>query len=131
MVNGAGLAMATMDLIKLSGGMPANFLDVGGGASAQTVAQAFKIILSDPNVKAVLINIFGGIMRCDVIAQGVIDAVREVGVTIPVVVRLEGTNVELGRKMLADAVTTSGLPIQASDDLDQAARLAVKAAEAN
>ena len=131
MVNGAGLAMATMDLIKLSGGMPANFLDVGGGASAQTVAQAFKIILTDPNVKAVLINIFGGIMRCDVIAQGVIDAVREVGVTIPVVVRLEGTNVELGRKMLADAVTTSGLPIQASDDLDQAARLAVKAAEAN
>jgi succinyl-CoA synthetase beta subunit len=94
MVNGAGLAMATMDLIKLSGGMPANFLDVGGGASAQTVAQAFKIILSDPNVKAVLINIFGGIMRCDVIAQGVIDAVKEVGVTIPVIVRLEGTNVD-------------------------------------
>jgi succinyl-CoA synthetase beta subunit len=115
--------MATMDLIKLSGGMPANFLDVGGGASAQTVAQAFKIILSDPNVKAVLINIFGGIMRCDVIAQGVIDAVKEVGVTIPVIVRLEGTNVELGRKMLAD----SGLSILASDDLDAAAKMAVSA----
>jgi succinyl-CoA synthetase beta subunit len=123
MVNGAGLAMATMDLIKLSGGMPANFLDVGGGASAQTVAQAFKIILSDPNVKAVLINIFGGIMRCDVIAQGVIDAVKEVGVTIPVIVRLEGTNVELGRKMLAE----SGLSILASDDLDAAAKMAVSA----
>jgi len=123
MVNGAGLAMATMDLIKLSGGEPANFLDVGGGASAQTVAQAFKIILSDPNVKAVLINIFGGIMRCDVIAQGVIDAVKEVGVTIPVVVRLEGTNVELGRKMLAE----SGLSILASDDLNAAARMAVEA----
>lgn len=126
MVNGAGLAMATMDLIQLSGGQPANFLDVGGGASAQTVAQAFKIILSDPNVKAVLINIFGGIMRCDVIAQGVIDAVREVGVTIPVVVRLEGTNVELGRKMLAE----SGLSIIASDDLNAAARLAVEAVAA-
>ncbi|MEW5786554.1 MAG: ADP-forming succinate--CoA ligase subunit beta [Pseudomonadota bacterium] len=127
MVNGAGLAMATMDLIKLSGGLPANFLDVGGGASAQTVAQAFKIILSDPNVKAVLINIFGGIMRCDVIAQGVIDAVKEVGVTIPVVVRLEGTNVDLGRKMLAE----SGLAIQASDDLNAAARMAVAAVGGN
>ena len=123
MVNGAGLAMATMDLIKLSGGMPANFLDVGGGATAATVAQAFKIILSDPNVKAVLINIFGGIMRCDVIAQGVIDAVKEVGVTIPVVVRLEGTNVDLGRRMLAE----SGLAIQASDDLNAAAKMAVAA----
>ena len=123
MVNGAGLAMATMDLIKLSGGMPANFLDVGGGATAATVAQAFKIILADPNVKAVLINIFGGIMRCDVIAQGVIDAVKEVGVTIPVVVRLEGTNVDLGRRMLAE----SGLAIQASDDLNAAAKLAVAA----
>lgn len=131
MVNGAGLAMATMDLIKLSGGLPANFLDVGGGASAQTVAQAFKIILSDANVKAVLINIFGGIMRCDVIAQGVIDAIQEVGVTIPVVVRLEGTNVELGRKMLADAVTAHGLSIQASDDLNQAAEMAVSAAGGN
>jgi succinyl-CoA synthetase beta subunit len=127
MVNGAGLAMATMDLIKLSGGMPANFLDVGGGASAQTVAQAFKIILSDPNVKAVLINIFGGIMRCDVIAQGVIDAVKEVGVTIPVVVRLEGTNVDLGRKMLAE----SGLSILASDDLNAAAKMAVAAVGGN
>ncbi len=128
MVNGAGLAMATMDLIKLSGGMPANFLDVGGGATAATVARAFKIILADRNVKAVLINIFGGIMRCDVIAQGVIDAVKEVGVTIPVVVRLEGTNVELGRRMLADAVATSGLPIQASEDLNAAAKMAVAAA---
>ena len=127
MVNGAGLAMATMDLIKLSGGMPANFLDVGGGATAATVAQAFKIILSDPNVKAVLINIFGGIMRCDVIAQGVIDAVKEVGVTIPVVVRLEGTNVDLGRKMLAE----SGLAIQASDDLNAAAKMAVAAVGGN
>ena len=131
MVNGAGLAMATMDLIKLSGGMPANFLDVGGGATAATVAQAFKIILADPNVKAVLINIFGGIMRCDVIAQGVIDAVKEVGVTIPVVVRLEGTNVELGRTMLAEAVATSGLPIQASDDLNAAAKMAVAAVGGN
>ncbi len=131
MVNGAGLAMATMDLIKLSGGQPANFLDVGGGATAATVARAFKIILADPNVKAVLINIFGGIMRCDIIAQGVIDAVKEVGVSIPVVVRLEGTNVELGRKMLADAVadsvTTTRLPIIASNDLDEAARQAVAA----
>jgi len=125
MVNGAGLAMATMDLIKLSGGLPANFLDVGGGADAKTVAQAFKIILSDPNVQAVLINIFGGIMRCDVIAQGVIDAVREVGVNIPVVVRLEGTNVELGRRMLSD----SGLAIVASDDLAMAARRAVELAQ--
>ena len=131
MVNGAGLAMATMDLIKLSGGMPANFLDVGGGATAATVSQAFKIILADPNVKAVLINIFGGIMRCDIIAQGVIDAVKDVGVAIPVVVRLEGTNVELGRKMLADAVAdsvaTTRLPIIASNDLNEAARLAVAA----
>jgi succinyl-CoA synthetase beta subunit len=127
MVNGAGLAMATMDLIKLSGGMPANFLDVGGGANAATVAQAFKIILADANVKAVLINIFGGIMRCDIIAQGVIDAVKDVGVSIPVVVRLEGTNVDLGRKMLADAVAELGLPIIASNDLDEAARQAVAA----
>ncbi len=127
MVNGAGLAMATMDLIKLSGGMPANFLDVGGGATAATVAQSFKIILADPNVKAVLINIFGGIMRCDVIAQGVIDAVKEVGVAIPVVVRLEGTNVDLGRGMLAE----SGLAIQASDDLNAAAKMAVAAVGGN
>ena len=128
MVNGAGLAMATMDLIKLSGGQPANFLDVGGGATAATVARAFKIILADPNVKAVLINIFGGIMRCDIIAQGVIDAVKDVGVAIPVVVRLEGTNVELGRQMLAEAVAAQNLPIIASTDLDQAARQAVAAA---
>jgi len=131
MVNGAGLAMATMDLIKLSGGMPANFLDVGGGATAATVAQAFKIILADPNVKAVLINIFGGIMRCDIIAQGVIDAVKDVGVSIPVVVRLEGTNVDLGRKMLADAVASLGLPIIASNDLNEAARRAVQATGAS
>jgi succinyl-CoA synthetase beta subunit len=130
MVNGAGLAMATMDLIKLSGGMPANFLDVGGGANAATVAQAFKIILADPNVKAVLINIFGGIMRCDIIAQGVIDAVKDVGVSIPVVVRLEGTNVDLGRAMLAEAVAQLGLPIIASNDLNEAARQAVAAAGA-
>ncbi len=131
MVNGAGLAMATMDLIKLSGGMPANFLDVGGGATAATVARAFKIILADPNVKAVLINIFGGIMRCDIIAQGVIDAVKDVGITLPVVVRLEGTNVELGRKMLADAVAELGLPIVASRDLNEAARQAVQATGEN
>ncbi len=131
MVNGAGLAMATMDLIKLSGGMPANFLDVGGGATAATVARAFKIILADPNVKAVLINIFGGIMRCDIIAQGVIDAVKDVGITLPVVVRLEGTNVELGRKMLADAVAELGLPIVASSDLNEAARQAVQATGEN
>ena len=131
MVNGAGLAMATMDLIKLSGGMPANFLDVGGGATAATVARAFKIILADPNVKAVLINIFGGIMRCDIIAQGVIVAVKDVGITLPVVVRLEGTNVELGRKMLADAVAELGLPIVASSDLNEAARQAVQATGEN
>ena len=131
MVNGAGLAMATMDLIKLSGGMPANFLDVGGGATAATVARAFKIILADANVKAVLINIFGGIMRCDIIAQGVIDAVKDVGITLPVVVRLEGTNVELGRKMLADAVAALGLPIIACNDLDDAARQAVQATGEN
>ena len=131
MVNGAGLAMATMDLIKLSGGMPANFLDVGGGATAATVARAFKIILADPNVKAVLINNFGGIMRCDIIAQGVIDAVKDVGITLPVVVRLEGTNVELGRKMLADAVAELGLPIVASSDLNEAARQAVQATGEN
>ena len=123
MVNGAGLAMATMDLIKLHGGLPANFLDVGGGADTQTVAKAFKIILSDSKVKAVLINIFGGIMRCDVIAQGVINAVKEVGVNIPVVVRLEGTNVNLGRQMLVD----SGLSIIPTADLTVAARLAVEA----
>ena len=124
MVNGAGLAMATMDLIKLHGGLPANFLDVGGGATAETVAKAFKIILADSNVKAVLVNIFGGIMRCDIIAEGIIKAVQEVGVKLPVIVRLEGTNVELGRKML----TESGLKIVSADSLTEAAKLAVAAA---
>jgi succinyl-CoA synthetase beta subunit len=124
MVNGAGLAMATMDLIKLSGGMPANFLDVGGGATAQSVAQAFQIILADPNVKAVLINIFGGIVRCDLIAEGIIQAVQEVGVKVPVVVRLEGTNAVQGRELLA----SSGLAIIAANDLNEAAKLAVEKA---
>ncbi len=121
MVNGAGLAMATMDLIKLHGGLPANFLDVGGGATAETVAKAFKIILADHNVSAILVNIFGGIMRCDIIAEGIIQAVREVGVQVPVIVRLEGTNVELGRKMLAE----SGLKIVSAESLTEAAKLAV------
>jgi succinyl-CoA synthetase beta subunit len=124
MVNGAGLAMATMDLIQLEGGTPANFLDVGGGATPETVAQGFKIILLDPNVKAVLINIFGGIVRCDVIAEGIIQAVKEVGVKVPVIVRLEGTNAELGRKLLAE----SGLAILAAESLTQAAKLAVEKA---
>jgi succinyl-CoA synthetase beta subunit len=123
MVNGAGLAMATMDLIKLHGGMPANFLDVGGGATAETVTKAFKIILADSNVKAILVNIFGGIMRCDIIAEGIITAVKEVGVKVPVVVRLEGTNVDLGRKMLAE----SGLSIISADGLTDAAKRAVAA----
>ena len=123
MVNGAGLAMATMDLIKLHGGEPANFLDVGGGATAERVAEAFKIILSNPNVTAILVNIFGGIVRCDLIAEGIITAVREVGVSDPVVVRLEGTNVDKGRQLLAD----SGLDIIAADDLTDAARKVVAA----
>ena len=123
MVNGAGLAMATMDLIKLEGGEPANFLDVGGGATAERVAEAFKIILSNENVKAILVNIFGGIVRCDLIAEGVITAVKEVGVEVPVVVRLEGTNVDKGRALLAE----SGLDIIAADDLTDAARKAVAA----
>lgn len=123
MVNGAGLAMATMDLIKLHGGEPANFLDVGGGATAETVAKAFKIILSDNKVKAVLVNIFGGIMRCDIIADGIITAVKEVGVLVPVVVRLEGTNVALGKQILA----ASGLDIITADDLTDAAKRAVAA----
>lgn len=123
MVNGAGLAMATMDLIKLHGGAPANFLDVGGGATAETVAKAFKIILADSNVKAILVNIFGGIMRCDIIAEGIIAAVKEVGMQIPVIVRLEGTNVDLGKKMLQ----TSGLNIISAEDLTDAAQQAVKA----
>ncbi len=121
MVNGAGLAMATMDLIQLCGGRPANFLDVGGGATAQRVAEAFKIILSDTQVKAVLVNIFGGIVRCDLIADGIIQAVKEVGVQVPVIVRLEGTNVELGREKLAH----SGLGVIAATDLMQAAQTAV------
>ena len=125
MVNGAGLAMATMDLIQLKGGMPANFLDVGGGATPETVAQGFKIILLDPNVKALLINIFGGIVRCDVIAEGIIQAVKEVGVQVPVVVRLEGTNADEGRTLLAQ----SGLAILAAESLTQAAELAVEKAQ--
>ena len=120
MVNGAGLAMATMDLIKLYGGEPANFLDVGGGATAETVAKAFKIILDDNNVQVVLINIFGGIMRCDIIAEGIIAAVKEVGIQIPIVVRLEGTNVDLGKKLLQ----TSGLNIKAANSLTEAATIA-------
>jgi len=122
MVNGAGLAMATMDLIKLHGGEPANFLDVGGGATPERVAAAFKLILSNPQVKAILVNIFGGIVRCDLIAEGIISAVRDVKVAVPVVVRLEGTNVDQGRKMLKD----SGLAITAADDLTDAARKAVQ-----
>ena len=125
MVNGAGLAMATMDLIKLHGGAPANFLDVGGSATAQTVARAFKIILADSNVKAILVNIFGGIMRCDIIAEGIINAVKEVGIQIPVIVRLEGTNVELGRKMLQE----SGLSIISAAGLTDAAQQSVHAVQ--
>lgn len=124
MVNGAGLAMGTMDIVKLHGGAPANFLDVGGGATKERVVEAFKIILSDENVKAVLINIFGGIVRCDLIAEGVIGAVEEVGVKVPVVVRLEGNNAELGAKVLAD----SGLNIIAATSLTDAAEQVVKAA---
>ncbi len=124
MVNGAGLAMATMDLIKLHGGEPANFLDVGGGTTADKVAEAFKLILSDQNVKAILVNIFGGIVRCDLSAEGVISAVREVGISIPVVVRLEGTNVEKGRALLKQ----SGLEIVTADSLTDAAKRVVAAA---
>ena len=125
MVNGAGLAMATMDLIQLEGGSPANFLDVGGGATPETVAQGFKIILLDPRVRAVLINIFGGIVRCDVIAEGIVQAVREVGVSVPVIVRLEGTRATEGRALLAG----SGLAILAAESLTRAARLAVEKAQ--
>ncbi len=121
MVNGAGLAMATMDIVKLYGAEPANFLDVGGGATKERVAEAFKIILSDSNVKALLINIFGGIMRCNIIAEGIISAAKEVGVNVPIVVRLAGTNFELGKKMLDE----SGLKIISADDLADAARKAV------
>ena len=123
MVNGAGLAMSTMDIIKLHGGDPANFLDVGGGATKERVTEAFKIILSDPNVEGILVNIFGGIMRCDVIADGVVAAAREVSLHVPLVVRLAGTNVELGKQIMAD----SGLPIISADDLDDAAEKVVKA----
>ncbi|MBN4053331.1 ADP-forming succinate--CoA ligase subunit beta [Haliea sp. AH-315-K21] len=125
MVNGAGLAMGTMDIVKLHGGQPANFLDVGGGATKERVSEAFKIILSDDNVKAVLVNIFGGIVRCDLIAEGVVGAVEEVGVKVPVVVRLEGNNAELGRKVLAE----SGLNIIAATSLVDAAEQVVSAAE--
>ena len=125
MVNGAGLAMGTMDIVKLHGGKPANFLDVGGGTTKERVAEAFKIILSDQSVKAVLVNIFGGIVRCDLIAEGVISAVNEVGVNVPVIVRLEGNNAQLGREMLAH----SGLNIIAAQSLTDAAIQAVNAAE--
>ena len=123
MVNGAGLAMATMDIIKLHGGAPANFLDVGGGATRERVAAAFKLILSDPNVEGILVNIFGGIMRCDVIAEGVVAAAREISLHVPLVVRLEGTNVDLGKKILRD----SRLPIRSADDLADAAEKIVAA----
>jgi succinyl-CoA synthetase beta subunit len=123
MVNGAGLAMATMDIIKLYGGEPANFLDVGGGATKERVTAAFKLILSDPNVEGILVNIFGGIMRCDVIAEGVVAAAREVALNVPLVVRLEGTNVELGKKIMKQ----SGLPILSADNLADAAEKIVKA----
>jgi len=123
MVNGAGLAMATMDIIKLYGSSPANFLDVGGGATRDRVTTAFKLILSDPHVEGILVNIFGGIMRCDVIAEGVVAAAREVSLHVPLVVRLEGTNVELGKKILAE----SGLPILSADNLADAAQKIVKA----
>ena len=126
MVNGAGLAMATMDIIKLHGGEPANFLDVGGGATAEKVAEAFKLIVSDPKVKAILVNIFGGIVRCDLIAEGVIKAVQEVGVNVPVVVRLEGTNVDAGKKILSE----SKLKLIPADDLADAATKVVAAAGA-
>jgi succinyl-CoA synthetase beta subunit len=121
MVNGAGLAMATMDIIKLAGGEPANFLDVGGGANAEQIRNAFKILMSDKSVKAVLINIFGGILRCDVLAEGVIAAVKELGVPVPIVIRMEGTNVEQGKQMLKD----SGLNFTTADAMDEAAQKVV------
>lgn len=127
LVNGAGLAMATMDIIKLYGGNPANFLDVGGGATAEKVTEAFKLMLRNPKLQAILVNIFGGIMKCDVIAQGVVMAARDVQLTVPLVVRLEGTNVELGKKILAD----SGLTIISADNMADAAQKAVNAAKAN
>jgi len=127
LVNGAGLAMATMDIIKLYGGNPANFLDVGGGASREKVTEAFKLMLKNPGLKAILVNIFGGIMKCDVIAEGIVAAVREVHLRVPLVVRLEGTNVELGKKILAE----SGLPIISASDMADAAEKAVAAARGN
>jgi succinyl-CoA synthetase beta subunit len=123
LVNGAGLAMATMDIIKLYGGSPANFLDVGGGASAEKVTEAFKIMLRNPDLKAILVNIFGGIMKCDVIAEGVVAAAREVSLKVPLVVRLEGTNVDLGKKILAE----SGLPIITGSNMADAAQKVVAA----
>jgi len=126
MVNGAGLAMATMDVVKLAGGEPANFLDVGGGTNAERVKEAFKLILSDDKVRAILVNIFGGIVRCDLIAEGIISAVKDIDVQVPVVVRLEGTNVDQGKQMLAD----SGFAIIPADDLNDGARKAVEAAAA-
>lgn len=123
MVNGAGLAMATMDIIKLAGGEPANFLDVGGGASSEMVAEAFKLLVSDSKVKGILVNIFGGILRCDVLAQGIVDAAKQIDLKIPLIVRLEGTNVEEGRKILQ----TSGLEVQTATDMAEAANLAVQA----
>ena len=125
MVNGAGLAMATMDIIKLAGGEPANFLDVGGGANAEQIRNAFKILMSDANVRAVLINIFGGILRCDVLAQGVIAAVRELGVPAPIVIRMEGTNVEEGKRLLKE----SGMNFTTADGMDEAAENVVKLAK--
>ena len=127
MVNGAGLAMATMDIIRLYGEAPANFLDVGGSASKEKVAAAFKIITADPKVKGILVNIFGGIMKCDVIAEGVVAAVKEVGLPVPLVVRLEGTNVELGKEIIAK----SNLNVTSADDLDDAAQKIVKAVKGN
>src|SRR3954466_13922373 len=124
MVNGAGLAMATMDIIKLAGGEPANFLDVGGGANAEQIRNAFKILMSDHNVKAVLINIFGGILRCDVLAQGVIAAVKELGVPVPIIIRMEGTNVDEGKRLLKE----SGLNFTTADSMDEAANKVVKLA---
>jgi succinyl-CoA synthetase beta subunit len=123
MVNGAGLAMATMDVIKLEGGEPANFLDVGGGANKERVTEAFKLILSSDKVKAIFVNIFGGIVRCDMIAEGIIAAVKDVGVEVPVIVRLEGTNVEAGKALLKN----SGLAIIPADDINDGAKKAVEA----
>jgi succinyl-CoA synthetase beta subunit len=127
MVNGAGLAMATMDIIQFFGGNPANFLDVGGGASKETVTEAFKLLLSDAHVKGILVNIFGGIMRCDVIAQGIVEAAKELSVSVPLVVRLQGTNVEKGREILQH----SGLSITPADTMDEAATAIIKAVAAS